>query len=501
MTSIMNVDNNQPRRGILDAAGLYLLLAALLTGLLLNGGYFPTAKVLLSLLFIAAAAVELLAALVGRKTLVLPAPFWILAVLTGLGGVSIIWSVSASDTVRESLALAGLLAAFLVAASQLRHPGTPGKLASWLAYSGAFVAAWGIVTYILRMAPYSGEVDGLLRAGSTLQYSNALSCFALMSLPVTGALHRQAAPGDRPLLALGITLETAAVLLTFARFGYFALLLVVVYLVVAGRRRSAGRAAGLAAGTGLAVAVAAALSEEAGLALVGLAAVVAILGAAWMAQSFLEPPRTELCRDPRSSTAHGCRRDSRAVAGAFAFVLPAAMVVFADRSLRHIAWERFGAGLSPASLLPNRLDTFAGAVDAFRVRPLTGSGLGTFAITFQRYAIASYTRFAHNLVLQTAVDTGAIGAALMTAFLIWAAALALRRLLAGAEPLCLAFALTSLIFIAYNMFDWEWYSTALAGWFVVAVAVTAGKTGDTLVPENLRRSISPADPLSGRRRR
>ena len=57
----------------------------------------------------------------------------------------------------------------------------------------------------------------------------------------------------------------------------------------------------------------------------------------------------------------------------------------------------------------------------------------------------------------------------MTALLVYVAALSAWRLVARADALARAFAISSIVFLAYNMFDWEWYVPALAGWFVVGV--------------------------------
>lgn len=449
------------RRRRIAPAGLYLLMAGLLIGVLWDGGYSPGGKWTFSLLMIAAGVAELLTA--GRRRVRLPAGFWLLGALTLLAAASLLWSVSPADSWRETAVLAGLLAAYFTAASQLRRRGAQELLAGWLAYSGVFASAWGVAAYIMRMEPYSGMADGVMRAGSTFGYANALSCFSLMALPVTGALLLLAPRRDRPLLSLAVSLEVAAVLLTYARFGYCLLLLIAAVLVVSGKKRGAAGEFALAFAAGLAAGVAAALGESAGRPLAGLAAVAALLAAAGLARALM---------DREAFTA----RRFAAAAGPLAFALPALLAIIAASGLRRVAWQRFGAGLGPASLLPHRLEIFAGALAAFRQRPLAGSGIGTFAISYQRYAEAGFSRFAHNLVLQMAVEAGVAGAALMAAFLLLTAAAA-TRLLAGAGALPRAFAAAALIFIAYNMFDWEWYFPALAGWFVVAVAAAAAPPG------------------------
>ena len=463
LTSDTKIAEDERRRRWLAASGLNLLVAALLVGVLWDGGYFPSGKWTFSLLMLAAAALEV--TLSGRGRYRLPVCFWPLAALAGLAAASVLWSVAPGDTWREIVVLAALLAAAFTAGSELRRPGVLELLAAWLAYCGAFAAGWGIITYLLRMAPYSGVADGVMRAGSTFGYANALSCFSLMALPVTGALLRGAPRRQRPLLTLAISLETAAVILTFARFGYIILPVVAAVFIVTGFRRGDAGTFAVAVAAGLAVAVVAALGESYDRPFAGLAAVIGLLTAGWLSQM-------------AAGGGFGHRRTAKAAT--LAFGLPAALAVLAAASLRHLAWQRFVRGLGPGSLLPHRLQTFAGALAAIRQHLLFGSGLGTFAVSYQLYAEAGYSKFAHNLVLQFAVDLGLNGGILMAALLLLAALAAARRLVTDAGALPRAFAAAALVFIAYNLFDWEWYFPALAGWFVVAVAAAS-------VPERDRK--------------
>ncbi len=444
-------------------AGIYFLFAALLAGTLWRGGYFAAPKWTFAALLLLAGATEL-GASAALKELRLPRSpgFWLFAAFCLFAGASLAWSASRADTIREAVLLAGLIAAMFTAQSQLRRSGAKAlmAIAFWLAYSSAFVCAWGIGTYIFRTAPYSGNVDGLLRAGSTFEYSNALSCFGLMSLPVTVTLHGLAARSDRPLLAIVIGLQVAAVLLSYARFGYAALFLLFIYFVITAWRKGTAGAIILSLAAGLTTAAGAAAAETAGRPQLGLMAVALVSGAAWAGHRWLE-----------QASGKRSRRLQRLATGAFVLGGAVAAAALAQKSARlHAALvARFEGGFAPSRLLPHRLETFRGALDAFLVRPVAGSGLGTFAGVYQRYAIAAYSKFAHNLVLQAAVDTGLIGAISMALFLGYVVVLSARRLLADTGQLPRAFAVASLVFVAYNMFDWEWYIPALSGWFVVGL--------------------------------
>ncbi|MHB1382492.1 MAG: O-antigen ligase family protein, partial [Thermoleophilia bacterium] len=139
--------------------------------------------------------------------------------------------------------------------------------------------------------------------------------------------------------------------------------------------------------------------------------------------------------------------------------------------------ERFGEGFAWSRMLPHREDTWAGALEAFRERPLKGWGLGSFPQVYQEYSFTSYTKYAHNLVLQAAVDSGVIGAALMALFLLYVTALCLLRLARRADPTARAASVAGLVFICFNLFDWEWYVPVLAAWFMVVASLAAQGSG------------------------
>jgi len=150
-----------------------------------------------------------------------------------------------------------------------------------------------------------------------------------------------------------------------------------------------------------------------------------------------------------------------------------------NERMRVVLDTRFRDGMNLSRLLPHRLDTWQCTADAFRSSPVKGSGLGSFPTVFTQHAIAVYTKYAHNLILQAAVDTGVIGASLLVVFLGYVVLRSAWLILpfnnkqdAAVLPLTRAFAVASLVFIAYNMFDWEWYVPALTAWFMLGVACT-----------------------------
>lgn len=475
-------------RGPLRQGSLYILLGAVLTGTLWRGSYFPTPvtgisslssllspRWLLVSLLLLAGVWELVAVIAERRMRVLLSPaLWLFGAFAAFAAASRYWSVVSAVTTRDVILLTAYLAALFTARSQIGRYG--GKVISavswWLVYTAGFVSVWGIFTYIHRMAPYANQVDGIYRAGGTLEYSNALACLALMAMPVTAALMRSKKREDRLMLAVGMTILTATVILTLSRSAAILLIVMYVYLLTAGRR--AGQVTLLLSSFMSAAALAAAAmytsekaSEHVWIPLIGLDLDARLLGMAALAvilvlshlwQRYLEKLEKRIALLVLVVTGSALL----AAAGVF--------LASYDRA-RNIIHERFIEGFTFSKLLPHRADTFTGAVEAWREHPVRGWGHGSFARVYQDFFFTAYTKYAHNLVLQAAVETGIIGAVLISLFLLYVTGLCLFRLFAVAAVLVKAAAVSALVFIAFNMFDWEWYVPALTAWFMIIAAV------------------------------
>jgi len=75
---------------------------------------------------------------------------------------------------------------------------------------------------------------------------------------------------------------------------------------------------------------------------------------------------------------------------------------------RPVAERVGGAAASQAHSLPFRIYTWKAAAGMIYAHPVAGTGAGTFEIAFPRYAIAGYTRTAHNTFLQAGAEMGCI---------------------------------------------------------------------------------------------
>ncbi len=442
-------------------SSFYLLFVVLLIAPLWRGGYFPEQKWYLAVGLLAAGAVELAVAIAGGRWRAAWSPgFLLLALFAGYAVTTRAWSATPEITNRESMLMLGYLAVYFVVRAQLLRYGMSAleSIAAWFVYTASFTAGWGLIAFIWRWEPYTGLVDNVYRAGSTFEYSNALSCFCLMALPVTVAIMRQPGSRDRPELAAAVCLQAAAVIVSYARFGIIALALLSIYLVITGRRGGFMLSTAISLAASVPIAIVATMAAEANMPSIGTVVAMVILVAVWSIERGMDNPVF--------------RRTLRIVAAmvAAAGLVIAAVLAAASERMREIINIRFEEGMSLSSLLPHRLGTWQGTVDALKVRPVTGSGLGSFATVYSEHAIAVYTKYAHNLILQMAVDTGIIGAALLVLFLVYVAVLSLKWLIVKTNSVAGALAISCLIFIIYNMFDWEWYLPAITAWFVVAAA-------------------------------
>jgi len=446
---------------MLKKASLYILLGSLLMGTLWRGGYFPEQKWPFAFALLTVGAVEIAATVAyGRASILRSIGFWLLAVFSVYAITTRIWSVTPGATDREATMLIGYLSAFFVVRTQIARYGERAldTVAAWLVYTATFVAAWGLFTFLWRWGPYAAMLDNVFRAGSSFEYSNALSCFSLMALPVTVAMQRRARREDRSLLAAAVSLQAAAVLISYARFGMVALAALSLYLVLSGWRGGFMFSTLFSLAASLPIAVAATMTSESKQPFAGLAIALAILGIAWLVDYYLDKPRF--------------RRIFQAVAlvsAGVGFMVAAALATRNER-MRVILSTRFSDGFKLDRLLPHRLDTWEGAMDAFRVQPVKGHGYGSFSQVFTQYTIAVYTKYAHNLFLQMAVDTGLIGVSLLGLFIGYILVMSALRIITRSHPLVRAMAVACVIFVVYNMFDWEWYVPALTAWFMVGAA-------------------------------
>ncbi len=139
-----------------------------------------------------------------------------------------------------------------------------------------------------------------------------------------------------------------------------------------------------------------------------------------------------------------------------------------------------------------RICTWKGAADMALANPIHGAGLGTFTVSYPKYAIVGFTRLAHNTYLQIAAEAG-IPASVLLALLLASASLGpigvlIRRKLvddgeSGWMPET-GLMLSGLLggaaaSMARNVVDSDWYVTAigLSFWVVLGAGVAVSGSG------------------------
>ena len=138
-----------------------------------------------------------------------------------------------------------------------------------------------------------------------------------------------------------------------------------------------------------------------------------------------------------------------------------------------------------------RIYTWKGAARMAAAHPINGTGLGTFELTYPKYATVGYTKLAHNSYLQTAAEAGPIAAVALLVLLGISAippaiALVRRRGIAEehAEPSWIpdsGLLISGLLggaaaSMARNLVDSDWYITAIgiSFWLVLGAVVGLG---------------------------
>jgi O-antigen ligase len=142
--------------------------------------------------------------------------------------------------------------------------------------------------------------------------------------------------------------------------------------------------------------------------------------------------------------------------------------------------------------------TWSATLRMARERPLFGFGAGTFVYAYPRYAVAGFTRTAHESYLQHAAEAG------IPAALVWVAALAaafwaLLRARQAPEVAWWAPGVAAALAAsaAHNLIDYSWYvaGTALPFWSLLGLAAGARGTGVDSADEHRSAQAGRESPL------
>jgi len=171
-------------------------------------------------------------------------------------------------------------------------------------------------------------------------------------------------------------------------------------------------------------------------------------------------------------------------------------LVFAAPAGVLLARPSLRAKASAAFSLQNRSNmfrylTWKGALRMAEDHPLIGVGAGAFEYGFGRYAIAGYTRRAHQNYLETAAETGWPGLVSLVCLLgagIIGIGRALKHAQSRPQKILAAGALSALlVMVFHSLLDYDWYIGANLVFFFLACAL-GFSAGDSASPADARKA-------------
>ena len=419
----------------------------------------------------------------------------LLAVLVAVKGLSMAWTISETETIKEVLRSSVYLATFLMGLAALTSGRQVGPLIDVAVVMVAAVAGYGLLQKISPLDYPVQSLDGV-RMDSTLQYSNTTA--VVLGMGVVLALARMGTL--RNLVLRGLY---AAITLSF---------LIALYLTV-----SRGGIGSL----GIGLIVLFALGSDRLQMLTNLL-LLSLPGAwlLWQMQSL--PGLLGTSVPPQQKLADGTVfRNDLIVALLVAFALQAAYTFLANRYELTPAARRGlgvlvvaggvlavvlgafvvvnaygGPGQAYATLFSNadksenvgrrlasldvssRGDYWSVAWDAWKERPFTGTGAGTFQYTWlEDRPDTKGVKQVHNLYLEQGTETGLFAFLALLGFVVvlvgYTGRAAWRTGLQGGRRLLLAGLVCALVvYLVSSAFEWHWYIPASTLFFFILAAIT-----------------------------
>ena len=475
---------------VFKAVVLLVLVAVTAYGMIRKGLYFDNLWLPVAVGILALLLVTLFVSSYYRDV---PQTGWILvgllAALAGIKGLSMIWTISEAETIKEFLRSSMYAATFLLTLAALSSMRQVGPLMDTAILIVAAVAGYGLLQRINPLQYPTTSFDGV-RVSSTLEYANTAA--VVLGMGVVLALARMGGMRNAPVRGLYAALTLAFLVtlyLTVSRGGIASLVIGMVVLIVLTSNRlqmlanllllsvpgawlysriqnldgllqtgvpaQQKIAAGAAFRTDLLIALAAAFV---------LQAVYALLA-----------DRYELMPVVRRTLG------ALAVGVALVAVLGGALVVVnryetlaSDLSRTEDVSERLG------SLdLDNRDEYWAVAWEEWKEHPLTGSGAGTFQFTWlEERPVYAGVKQVHNLYLEQGTETGLFA---FLAFVGFCALLvghtvraAWRSDPAGQRRLLLSGLVAAIVvYLISSAIDWHWYLPPSTLFFFILAGVAA----------------------------
>jgi len=419
----------------------------------------------------------------------------LLAVLVAVKGLSMVWTMSETETVKEVLRSSMYLATFLMALAALTSGRQVGSLIDVSVVVVAAVAGYGLLQKISPIDYPVQSLDGV-RVDSTLQYSNTtavvLGMGAVLALARMGTLRNLVLRG----LYAAITLSFLITLyLTVSRGGIGSLGIGLIVLFALGSGR---------------------LQMLANLLLLSLPGAWLL----WQMQSL--PGLLGTSVPPQQKISDGTLfRNDLILALLVAFALQAAYAFLANRYELTPATRRVlgvlivaggmlavvlglfvvvngygGPGRAYATLfssadetenvgqrltsldISSRGDYWSVAWGAWKERPFTGTGAGTFQYTWLKdRPDTKGVKQVHNVYLEQGTETGLFAFVALLGFVAvlvgYTGRAAWRTGLQGERrPLLAGLVSALVVYLLSSAFEWHWYIPASTLFFFVLAAIT-----------------------------
>jgi hypothetical protein len=440
----------------------------------------------------------------------------LLAALVGIKGLSMIWTVSETETVEEILRSSMYLATFALALAAVSFSGRQvGPLTDIAVLIVAAVAGYGLLQKISPVKYPVLSFDGV-RIDSTLGYANTTA--AVLGMGAVLSLGRMAGMRNavfRGLYAALVLAFLIALYLTISRGGLASLGVGLLLLLVLAKERLQ-----MVANLLLLCAPGAWLlwrmQDLEGLLLVDASEAQKVAaGAAFrndlilaLAAAFVLQAGYSLLLDRFELTVRFRRIAAALVLGGAVLVVASGAFVVVDRyggigqayeklTSNPAQTENVGRRLGSLSI-GYRTEYWKVAWEDWKQHPLTGTGAGTFRYTWlQERSDTNDVRQVHNLYLEQGTEIGVFGFLALLGFVAllvgYTARAAWRSSERGGEngPLLAGLVAALVVYLVSSVLEWHWYIPASTLLFFVLAAVAAklAATGNPAAETSAR----PAD--------
>ncbi len=421
----------------------------------------------------------------------------LLAALVAVKGLSLFWSISHIETVKELLRSSMYLATFVLALATFSSKRLVSPLVDGANVIVGAVAGYGLLQKINPVLYPPRTLDGV-RIGSTLGYANTVAVVLAMGVVLgLGRMTQLRQPLVRGLYAAALLLSSAALYFTFSRGGFLALGVGLVALFVLTQRR---------------------LQVLANLVLFS----APLMWLVWQAQAHESLFRLRLPAQERLADGVALRNDL-IVALIGAFLLQAAYAALVERyelapgarrviGTAAVAAVLVGTGILGYAVLAEQLRSGDGIASAFtegvgkaksenvderltslsgnsraaywgvaweewKERPLLGTGAGTFHYTWlENRPNYSGVRQVHNVYLEQGTETGVFAFLALAGFAaLLGFYLAQSSLRSSGERRVLLSGLTAavVVYLLHSALEWHWYIPPSTIFFFLLAGVAA----------------------------